>query len=68
MESKVLLNLLSVGHEDLWDLSFNRKPQYNNMVYGINNVIYGINNVISSVSWNSSRTVFKGSKEFLNKK
>ncbi|KAF5053799.1 hypothetical protein DSECCO2_394680 [anaerobic digester metagenome] len=61
MESKVLLNLLSVGHEDLWDLSFNRKPQYNNMVYGINNVI-------SSVSWNSSRTVFKGSKEFLNKK
>ncbi|KKG65099.1 MULTISPECIES: hypothetical protein [Methanosarcina] len=61
METKVLLNLLSVGHEDLWDLSFNRKPQYNNMVYGINNVI-------SSVSWNSSRTVFKGSKEFLNKK
>lgn len=61
MEAKVLLNLLSVGHEDLWDLSFNRKPQYNNMVYGINNVI-------SSVSWNSSRTVFKGSKEFLNKK
>ncbi|WP_155395321.1 hypothetical protein [Methanosarcina mazei] len=56
-----MLNLLSVGHEDLWDLSFNRKPQYNNMVYGINNVI-------SSVSWNSSRTVFKGSKEFLNKK
>lgn len=61
MESKVLLNLLSVGHEDLWDLSFNRKPQYNNMVYGINNVI-------SSVSWNSSRTAFKGTKEFLNKK
>jgi hypothetical protein len=50
-----------VGHEDLWDLSFNRKPQYNNMVYGINNVI-------SSVSWNSSRTAFKGTKEFLNKK
>ena len=61
METKVLLNLLSVGHEDLWDLSFNRKSRYNNMVYGINNVI-------SSVSWNSSRTVFKGSKEFLNKK